>query len=71
MDAFAVTMGIDANTLASFISWLLTATVVIFSGLCLIGFYDQVIQGSMDWIDVLIKVAIIMAALTFLTAIYI
>jgi len=59
MDAFTETLGMGPGTL------------IIFSGICLINFYDQVIEGNMSWIDILIKVTIIMAAITFLTVTYI
>jgi len=43
---------------------------VIFSGMCLMGMYNEVIEGDMDWADVLIRVVILVASITFLSVVY-
>ena len=70
MEVFSATLGVDSATFSMFLAWLLTAMAVIFSGMCLMGMYNEVIEGDMDWADVLIRVVILVASITFLSVVY-
>jgi hypothetical protein len=70
MEVFSATLGVDSVTFSMFLTWLLTAMAVIFSGMCLMGMYNEVIEGDMDWADVLIRVVILVASITFLSVVY-
>lgn len=70
MKVFSATLNVDSVTFSMFLTWLLTAIAVIFSVMCLIGMYHEVIEGDMDWADVLIRVVILVASITFLSVVY-
>ncbi|HAA96634.1 MAG TPA: hypothetical protein DCE29_01985 [Alteromonas macleodii] len=70
MEVFSATLGVDSVTFSMFLTWLLTAIAVIFSVMCLIGMYHEVIEGDMDWADALIRVVILVASITFLSVVY-
>lgn len=70
MEAFSATLGVDSVTFSMFLTWLLTAMSVIFSVMCLIGMYNEVIEGNMDWADIFVRVVILVASITFLSAAY-
>ncbi|USE70937.1 hypothetical protein CTT31_18125 [Pseudoalteromonas maricaloris] len=64
MNIFYETAGLEAGAISTFLTWLLTTSVIVFAVTAMIGMYSEAIRDRMEWIDIIIKVTILTALVT-------
>ncbi|CAH9068442.1 hypothetical protein PSECIP111951_04150 [Pseudoalteromonas holothuriae] len=64
MNIFYETAGIEAGIVPAFLTWLLCASVIIFAVTAMVGMYTEATHSRMEWIDIIVKVAILTALVT-------